>query len=90
MMMDGAGSLYPSEVAVCPDTYWQITLHHGQRKQPNTYFPGKSFIQIIMVEGVLLSIVPLMFSDDFLTFYIQIDILHPDVIKTDLMALKMA
>jgi len=67
-----------------------LTLHHGQREQPNTYFPGKSFIQIIMVEGVLLSIVPLMFSDDFLTFYIQIDILHPDVIKTALMALKMA
>jgi len=21
MMVDGAGSLYPSEVAVCPDTY---------------------------------------------------------------------
>jgi hypothetical protein len=43
-----------------------------------------------MVEGVLLSIFPWMYSDDFLTFYIQIDILHPDVIKTASMALKMA
>jgi hypothetical protein len=53
-------------------------------------FPGKSFIQSILVEAVLLSIVPLMFSDDFLTFYIQIDILRPDVTKTASMALKMA
>jgi hypothetical protein len=36
MMMDGAGSLYPSEVAVCPDTYGQLAFHHGQRKRPNT------------------------------------------------------
>ena len=61
-----------------------------QQRKSHSDFPGKSFIQIIMVEGVLLSIVPLMFLDDFLTFYIQIDILHPDVIKTDLMALKIA
>jgi len=26
MMMDGAGSLYPSEVAVCPDTYKEFNL----------------------------------------------------------------
>jgi hypothetical protein len=67
-----------------------LPFHHGQREQPNTDLPGKSFIQIIMVEGVLLCIVPLMLSDDFLTFYIQIDILHPDVIKTASMDLKMS